>query len=753
MSHFNFPSSLKHVLPARSTRGQRCQSRSRALPRLEHLEDRFTPAVTNTITHLSYGSIQDAVNAANPGDTILLGAGTYAEQVTINKSLTLQGEQHGVDARDGRPGALESVLKLDSSGLLISADNVTVDGFTVTNASSSANRLIAGVSSSNNFVLTNTIVNDDNASSAAVMFDNGSFTNMTYSHDLFQDKAAETLYLAGQGYDGLQILDSKFLGQAGGVFYGAANPMYNAVIQGNEFDGTVAGTPGVGDPLLNIGKTVNLTIADNYFHDEYYTAFQVGINGGSIVRNTFERIHAYSDAGFGDAFQLWGGQYETTVSTNVTIANNVIHYNDVAGAALPTRGFRLRPQDAGSEAAGIDGTTIHIRDNAFLNGGVVSTGAFAIVDQGDPTKPVDAQANWWGTTNDSDIASWMSGPVDFTPYLHTGTIPALGNEFQADYSALDVTALGSQLGSTGRIQEAVDLVKLDGALYVHAGTYNEHATIDKSLGLLVLDVQQQEFVKTQPGTIHYGDTQVDYNDLSQVNLDNATAVNAAPGPDTADRATAFAGLTADERFVQALYLDALGRAGSKAELDRWLPALGAGGRQAVAGGIQGSLEARDHLVQAWYQTYLGRAADGTEQMGWVGLLGAGQREEQVLGYILGSTEFYNRAQTLVASGTAQERYVQALYLVLLDRTASDSDVAFWVNVLSQADRPAVALGFLQSQEFRTDQFEGYYNALLRRPSNPDHTDPDGLNGWVFSNLDVGTVRLGVGSSPEFYANG
>src|SRR5262249_4036705 len=152
---------------------------------------------------------------------------------------------------------------------------------------------------------------------------------------------------------------------------------------------------------------------------------------------------------------------------------------------------------------------------------------------------------------------------------------------------------------------------------------------------------------------------------------NATAVNALPGPDTADR-DALTGLTADERFVQALYLDDLGRAGSKSELSQWVPVLGAGGQQAVATGIQGSFEARDHLVKTWYQTYLGRAADGTEELGWVAQLAAGQSEEQVLSRILGSTEFSDRAQTLVSGATPDQRYVQALYSVLLDRTGSDS---------------------------------------------------------------------------------
>jgi hypothetical protein len=243
---------------------------------------------------------------------------------------------------------------------------------------------------------------------------------------------------------------------------------------------------------------------------------------------------------------------------------------------------------------------------------------------------------------------------------------------------------------------------------------------------------------------------VDYSNVSQVNLDNTTAVNAIPGPNTADRAAAFAGLTADERFVQALYLDDLGRAGSKAELDEWAPALinGQAGRTAVATGIEGSFEARDRLVKTWYQTYLGRQADGTEELGWVDLLGAGQSEEQVLSQILGSTEFYSRAQSLVPTGAPEKSYVQALYQVLLDRTASDPEVAGWTAAMQQVGGQGVALGFLQSQEFRTNQFEGYYNALLRRTA-----DPTEVNNWVMSSLDMGTARIGFEASPEFFANG
>jgi hypothetical protein len=214
--------------------------------------------------------------------------------------------------------------------------------------------------------------------------------------------------------------------------------------------------------------------------------------------------------------------------------------------------------------------------------------------------------------------------------------------------------------------------------------------------------------------------------------------------------TASTGLSAQERFVQALYLDELGRAGSQAELDGWvngaLEAPG-GSQQAVAAGIADSPEARDHLVKTWYQTYLGRTANGTEEQGWVNAL-ASQSEEQVLSGILASPEFYDRAQTLGFGDRADGNYLRALYQVLLNRTASSAEVAGWVNALPELGTQGVALGFLQSQEFRTDQVEGYYNALLHRPA-----DPAGLNNWVMSNLDMHTVRLGFEASPEFFANG
>jgi hypothetical protein len=75
-------------------------------------------------------------------------------------------------------------------------------------------------------------------------------------------------------------------------------------------------------------------------------------------------------------------------------------------------------------------------------------------------------------------------------------------------------------------------------------------------------------------------------------------------------------------------------------------------------------------------------------------------------------------------------------------------VSAQATLVASQGRTAVALGILSSQEFRTDDFEGYYNALLHRPA-----DSAGQSGWVMSPYDVGTVRSGIEASSEFFVSG
>src|SRR4051812_8240821 len=96
-------------LGSKATSSKR-KARTGFKPRLEYLEDRLTPAVHDVTTGMNFATIQAAVTAANPNDVILADAGVYNELVVVDKALTIQGAQHGVDARTRAvPAAAESI--------------------------------------------------------------------------------------------------------------------------------------------------------------------------------------------------------------------------------------------------------------------------------------------------------------------------------------------------------------------------------------------------------------------------------------------------------------------------------------------------------------------------------------------------------------------------------------------------------------------------------------------------------------------
>lgn len=71
-----------------------------------------------------YSTIQAAINGSSGGNTVHVSAGTYYEHLTINKSLTLQGENRET-----------TIINGSGSGnvIYVSADDVTISGLKITN--------------------------------------------------------------------------------------------------------------------------------------------------------------------------------------------------------------------------------------------------------------------------------------------------------------------------------------------------------------------------------------------------------------------------------------------------------------------------------------------------------------------------------------------------------------------------------------------------------------------------------------------
>lgn len=70
-----------------------------------------------------YPTIQEAINAASDGDTVLVAAGTYYENVVINKTIVLIGEGRDVTFIDASGG----------TAITVKANGVVMEVFTTKN--------------------------------------------------------------------------------------------------------------------------------------------------------------------------------------------------------------------------------------------------------------------------------------------------------------------------------------------------------------------------------------------------------------------------------------------------------------------------------------------------------------------------------------------------------------------------------------------------------------------------------------------
>jgi parallel beta-helix repeat protein len=106
-----------------------------------------------------FTKIQDAINNATAGDTILVYSGTYYENVVVNKKLILRG----IDNGDGQPVVnAQSVASPAIRLSTLSGGGNTLEGFTVKNTTASIWWANAGieVDSNNNIIRNNNALNN-----------------------------------------------------------------------------------------------------------------------------------------------------------------------------------------------------------------------------------------------------------------------------------------------------------------------------------------------------------------------------------------------------------------------------------------------------------------------------------------------------------------------------------------------------------------------------------------------------------------
>jgi parallel beta-helix repeat protein len=256
-----------------------------------------------------YATIQLAVNAAAANDTINVAAGTYTEEVTIGKPLSLVGAGAGqsfINATNLANGIL--LDGLNNPGL----QNVTVSGFTVENAMYEGVLLL---NTTNVKVLNNNIVNNDQV----VVSNSGA--SCTGQPD----------YETDESYDcggGLHLLGAVNSNVSGNTVSGNADGIVitdetQAAQQNTIINNTVTANPLVCGIVLASHPPVGSQPPGYAMH--------YGVNNNTISSNTSTNNGAVKGgAGIG----LFSDGNGPGVVTNNTVTGNTLTGNSLPGVAI-----------------------------------------------------------------------------------------------------------------------------------------------------------------------------------------------------------------------------------------------------------------------------------------------------------------------------------------------------------------------------------------------------------------------------------
>ena len=248
-------------------------------------------------------------------------------------------------------------------------------------------------------------------------------------------------------------------------------------IDGFSITAGTGGVYGVGE----ITGVVGTTVRDNFisgFTGGLGVAIASGSSGFQVLSN--------------EIFNNYAGVYLSNNAFGGTVSGNIIR--DHVGATFTDDGSGLVFEGGNPNVTVTENQISGNRQGIFVWTGFGSdlsgttvignslTGNVAAVKNTNAAV-LDASGNWWGTNAAAGVATAAGTGVDYTPWLDAGTDADATTRFAGSFATVDVGTGGPQTGTTGRIQEGVDLANAGGTVNVLAGSYAENVNIGKSVTL------------------------------------------------------------------------------------------------------------------------------------------------------------------------------------------------------------------------------------------------------------------------------
>ena len=527
------------------------------------------------IGYNAFATIQAGVNAVAANGTVNVAAGTYNEAVTIGKKVTLLGAD--ADAGVSCAGQGQSVIDADTgTAITIGAADVVVKGFELKGAIGISDTSYAGVVVENNKLTVSATGMAMQGISGSFTLKNNC-VNVSQKEYGPNPTIMPTIGIVLGGLSGAApvIQGNNVSGSLYGYLIADVNCTTALEIKGGAISGVMQGVAAINldlglnnrksstfvvDGVSMSGFDGNSAVLDRNFHAGVYV-YTGGTDVNAKITATIKNVTvagtgkiAADCAGlsFADFSTLSSAGLQDITVENCLIQNNKNRGINVRGANAIVSIKQSTIFDNGADpygTGGNDGFGIIARNNAHVTveecfirnpqnqvgytvtaiaanantapeGPVLVVNNCSIINNGNgklaqqSAGTLNASRNWWGGVDDTAIGGLMSGSVDFTPYLASGDDNDLNTAgFQGKLDTLHVTALGTQTGSSGRIQEAIDAVANGGTVNVAAGTYNEEIVIEKPLTIngangAVLDGNLSDSIGV---TIHSGN--VTFNNM------------------------------------------------------------------------------------------------------------------------------------------------------------------------------------------------------------------------------------------------